>query len=552
MKNKIWLFKILMLSVWLMLYNTGAAQHTLSGKVFDPEHEPAEFAILHLVPNNITVYSDSTGLYQFKNLTKGKYKVKVSVLGCFSSEQDIALNKDTVINFFLEQNPALMQETVISGTLYPVSKSDSPVLVETYNKIFFQSNPVSNVFEAMQNVNGVRPQVNCNVCSTGDIHINGLEGAYTMVLIDGMPIVSGLSTVYGLTGIPTALIEQVEVIKGSNSTLYGSEAVAGTINIITKNIHKAPVFSIETFSSDWKDLNMDIGLKNKFGYRTHNLLGINYFNYQQKTDKNKDGFTDIPLQHRIAIFDKISVHNKENEEVFMLAGRYLYEDRWGGQTQWSRIFRGTDSIYGESIFTNRAELLGTYYLPYLKNKVKIQFSTNLHYQNSVYGTTVFDAEQQVHFGQILYQNRFKEHFLSTGIGYRYLYYDDNTIITQEYKNAMLYNSPVLTALPGIFAQDEWKIGKKSTVLAGMRYDHHSKHGNILSPRIAYKYNSSDKKHTFRVSVGNGFRVVNVFTEDHAALTGAREVVFANAIKPETSWSGQINYVFKNICGIQIY
>ena len=79
----------------------------------------------------------------------------------------------------------------------------------------------------MQNVNGVRPQLNCNVCNTGDIHINGLEGPYTLVLIDGMPIVSGLSTVYGLSGIPNSLVERIEVVKGPASSLTTAVRLSG-------------------------------------------------------------------------------------------------------------------------------------------------------------------------------------------------------------------------------------------------------------------------------------------------------------------------------------
>lgn len=89
-------------------------------------------------------------------------------------------------------------------------------------------------------VNGVQPQLNCNVCNTGDIHINGMEGPYTMITIDGMPIVSSLSTVYGLSGIPNSMVQRIEVVKGPASTLYGSEAVGGLINIITKDPSTSP------------------------------------------------------------------------------------------------------------------------------------------------------------------------------------------------------------------------------------------------------------------------------------------------------------------------
>ena len=100
-----------------------------------------------------------------------------------------------------------------------------------------------------------------------------------------------------------------------------------------------------------------------------------------------------------------------------------------------------------------------------------------------------------------------------------------------------------TFLPGIFIQDEWHIDSRHTLLAGYRYDYDKNHGSVHSPRIAYKY-SANKNNTVRASVGTGFRVVNLFTEDHAALTGAREVIIAEALKPERSYNGNLNYVLK--------
>ena len=135
----------------------------------------------------------------------------------------------------------MIDQIVVTSSIKPVSKLESAVPVEVYTPTFLKYNPSPSIFESMENINGVRPQVNCSVCNTGDIHINGLEGAYTMVMIDGMPIVSGLSTVYGLNGIPQSIIERIEIIKGPGSTVYGSEAVAGLINVITKNPTKAPI-----------------------------------------------------------------------------------------------------------------------------------------------------------------------------------------------------------------------------------------------------------------------------------------------------------------------
>ena len=140
-------------------------------------------------------------------------------------------------------------EVVITGTMKEVRKSDSPVPVEIITPKLFQKNPTPSLFDAVGMVNGVKPQINCSVCNTGDIHINGMEGPYTMILIDGMPIVSGLSTVYGLSGIPNSLVERIEIVKGPASSLYGSEAMGGIINVITKNPQRAPKFAADIFST---------------------------------------------------------------------------------------------------------------------------------------------------------------------------------------------------------------------------------------------------------------------------------------------------------------
>ena len=142
-----------------------------------------------------------------------------------------------------------------------VKKLESPVAVEVYTPQFFKKNPTPSIFESLQNVNGVRPQLNCSVCNTGDIHINGLEGPYTMITIDGMPIVSSLASVYGLFGIPQQLIDRIEIVKGPASGLYGSEAIGGLINIITKSPDKAPLLSINFMSTHWQEHDLDIGTK---------------------------------------------------------------------------------------------------------------------------------------------------------------------------------------------------------------------------------------------------------------------------------------------------
>lgn len=425
-----------------------------------------------------------------------------------------------------------LDEIVISGTLKPVSRLATPVPVEVYSSAFLKKNPTSNIFEALQNVNGVRPQLNCNICNTGDIHINGLEGPYTMVTIDGMPIVSALSTVYGLSGIPNSLIDRIEIIKGPASSLYGSEAIGGLINIITKKTKNAPLFTADFFSTSWLENNIDLGFKANIGKTTESLVGINYYNYNYAIDNNHDNFTDVTLQDRISIFNKWNFIRKSQKE-FTVAGRFFFEDRWGGEMQWNKNYRGGNQVYGESIYTTRFELLSKYQLP-TKENMSLSFSLTSHDQNSVYGTTLYLAQQKIAFGQYLWDKKLNQHNLLFGAAFRHQYYNDNTTATLKPESTNIYS---------IFIQDEIKLAEKNSILLGSRYDYNNNHGTIFTPRIAYKWNPT-KNDILRINTGSGFRIVNLFTEEHAALTGSRDVIITENLKPEKSYNINLNYLKK--------
>ncbi len=508
------------------------AQANLKGKITS-DGVPLHYANIQMKNIKKATISNEEGNYSISKIPIGEYEVIATYTGLKSQTKKIQISDTTEVylNFDLKENNSL-DEVVVTGTLKAVNRLESAVPVEVYKPAFFKKNPTSNIFEALQNVNGVRPQLNCNVCNTGDIHINGLEGPYTLVLIDGMPIVSGLSTVYGLSGIPNSLLERIEIVKGPASSLYGSEAVGGLINIITKNPNNAPEFSADSYATNWGEFNLDLGFKANINKFTSVLTGVNYFNYSNPIDNNKDNFTDVTLQDRISVFQKWNFSRKSNK-LFSMAGRFFYEDRWGGEMQWNKQYRGGSEIYGENIYTKRWELLGAYELP-IKEKMLFSFSYNDHDQNSVYGNTPYLAQQRIGFGQLTWDKKISHHDLLFGTAIRYQYYNDNTPATE---------TKDINWIPSLFVQDEITLAEKHKLLLGSRYDYNNNHGAIFTPRLAYKWKINNNN-ILRFNTGTGFRIVNLITEEHAALTGSRKVNIAEELKPERSYNANLNYLKK--------
>lgn len=210
--------QILLLLLTLSLTFSAKAQRTIHGSVLNASTgEALAGATIQLKDSSQSVISDDKG--KFSILVPAATSLLITSTG-FETKEFVPASKDHVV-ILLTSIEKEIDAVVVTGTMKAVKKLESPVAVEVYTPQFFKKNPTPSIFESLQNVNGVRPQLNCSVCNTGDIHINGLEGPYTMITIDGMPIVSSLASVYGLFGIPQQLIDRIEIVKGPASGLYG-------------------------------------------------------------------------------------------------------------------------------------------------------------------------------------------------------------------------------------------------------------------------------------------------------------------------------------------
>ncbi|MEQ8524911.1 TonB-dependent receptor [Gracilimonas sp.] len=501
---------------------------TIAGKVTS-EGEPiagANVGILELQKGSPT---DIHGEYEIKNVPAGKYELQISAVGFDKIVRQVTVESGQTRTIDIKMKASLLEldQMVVTGTMRKTYVKESPVKVNVVKAEQLQQGKTSsNIMDLISSVNGLSTQLNCGVCGTNAIRINGVEGPNTAVLIDGMPIMGALASVYGLNGISPSIIDQVEVIKGPQSTLYGTQALGGVVNIITKNPALTPTLSADVYAKSTEEGNINVAYSPKFdrfeGFISGNILRLeNYF------DENGDNFNDLVKQSRISLFGKGTFLGKNMEQRLNFATKFYTENRTGGLEQFSDNLRGSDQIYGESIYTNRFELMTEYRPAGLNEQLRISGAVTYHNQDSYYGTDWYDAQQGIVFGQATWDQPIGDNFqLLAGTTLRYETYNDNTPATSEGTDRRW--------IPGIFSQGELKAGD-FTFLGGLRVDHHSEHGYVTAPRLSTKFSPTDMT-TFRISAGTGFRVVNVFTEDHAALTGSREVVFNEDLEPEESKS----------------
>ena len=518
----------------------GFAQLNVNGRVIDENGDPVPFANVHIDELNEGTACDDSGIFSVNFPTEGGFNIKVSAIGFGLLKKSIQVSATNELILQLQSTSLELDQVVITGTMKEVYLKESPVKVEVISSAFLKTNPTNNVIEAIQTVNGVQEQVNCGVCGTNDIHINGLEGPYTLVLIDGMPIMSALASVYGFNGIPTSLVERIEIVKGPSSTLYGTEAVGGVINIITKDPLNLPKLGINTFYTSHHEWNADLTYTQKLGEKVITTLSGNYYRNQYRFDENQDNFTDIPLNNRISLFSKTTFKRPESRRA-EIAIRYYNEDRFGGVLNWQPKDRGSSAVYGESIRTERQEIIGSYQLPGNFDKIRVDYSLNHHKQDSYYGDTYYRANQSVYFANLIWNNQIINHDVLVGTTFRQDVYNDNSLADTDYSEF----------IPGLFIQDDWQLTKSTTLLSGVRFDHHQAHGLIISPRLNIKQKITDYT-TVRLNMGTGFRRVNLFTEDHAALTGARTVQISENLDPEESMNVNLNlnhvFAWKNSSG----
>jgi outer membrane receptor for ferrienterochelin and colicins len=518
-----------------------AQDHQVSGKLVS-EEEPVVFANILVRNTSMGTSSNEEGVFALSGLAAGLYELDISALGYRRKIVPVEITPDRPVDLGeieLKTDQLGLDAVVVTGAMKESYVKSSPLKVEVFKGQYLQRQLApTNLMESLSLINGAQEVTACGVCGTNSISLNGLPGAYTAVLLDGSPIYGSLASVYGLNGIPSSLIEQIEVVKGPQSTLYGSEAMAGVINIITRDAEELHPLNFDLRTTSLGEVYGNLVWTPDAG-KSKGYLGLDLAHNHNFTDQNGDGFGDFVQFDRLSLFTKWDLPVRDGDQL-TVAGKLFYEDRYNGvqafvQDRAYRQLRGDDAIYGESIYTYRGEAMASYRW----NEIwPLQFDLSLshHRQNSYYGADLYQATQSTGFANAYWSDQKGKHSLLGGFNLRYQYYDDNTQATVRGDQ----NMPNEQWIPGLFFQDEWLISDRFTALTGLRLDYFPAHGLIPAPRLNVKWKTSEWT-SFRLGFGTGFRIVNLFTEDHAFVTGQRKVHIVEDLKPEQAYNGTLNF-----------
>jgi len=584
-KYIIWIFLILFFYTPILFSQKQTDANVFGHVICNNEHIP--FATVSIKGTSMGVNTDETGHYKLINLPEGTYTLVARYVGFKPSEKKITIKSGQTleVNFELEQDILGLEEVVVTADRSEIKRTESVTIVNTLSPKLFSSAQSVTLREGLSFSPGIRIENDCQNCGFSQVRINGMEGPYSQILINSHPIFSGLAGVYGLELIPTNMIERIEVVRGGGSALYGSNAIAGTINIILKeptlNFYEAGINTELT----------GVGLKGSGGvapdYSVNlntsiisddNKTGIALYGFTRERkmfDSNNDAYSEIsPMNnqtigtryfHRFGFRSKIDIdffnikeeRNGGNRQDYPMHERDVSEtvkhDLKTGAVTYEKYFRDHDLF--SAFFSAQHIMRDSYY--------------GAHRSLKDYGR----SEGLTYNTGIQYKAFLGNSSIIAGIENRGDYLKDEKLGYPDYANAVIINDSIVSVphtdnllisnqsslSSGVFLQYDLKINRLKIGLGG-RFDHYSvidhaknnkiKDENVFSPRISLMYEVFSSLQA-RVSYSHGYRAPQIFDEDlHIETSGSRQVINVNdpGLKQETSHSIMASLDFNKLIG----
>lgn len=493
--------KLFILYVICQITSTAMAQETSKLEFHDAASKESIPSVIIKENNKVLGISDALGVANII-LSKGNHELSFSSMGYKNTKLDlhIPINGVQLVELSASEN-ALGEVSVVASTRNNQNIENSPLKVEILGKEEMdEENTIKpgNIASILGDISGVQIQQSSPTSGNASVRIQGLDGRYTQILRDGMPLYDGFSGGFGILSIPPLDLKQLELIKGSASTLYGGGAIGGLINIISKTptANQEGIFTVN--QSTLQETNFNTFLSKKY-----NNFGYTFFGgitRQKQVDVNKDGLSDVAALNAYIIHPRLFWYLDESTTL-TTGYTGTFENRKGGDMQ---VLDGkTDAIHQYFEYNKTTRHSGELLLERkMANDMKLEFKNSLSSfdRNINSNTHFFSGNQLDYFSELSLLVPYQSNSFVGGLnvtGNRFTKQPSDIIPLPNFSNNLV----------GAFVQHTWNIKDKLVLEGGLRDDYHLTYGNFLLPRVALFYRF-DKQWAMRSGVGMGYKTPN--------------------------------------------
>ncbi len=496
-----------------MFYFLAKSQNTFIGIIRNEDtKETLQGTTVEIKTLKLSVKANDTGIILLNNLPDGKQLLEFSHIGFKKNESvfTFPLKSADTMEIFLEPEPGELEEVTVNSTRSHRSINNTATRVEIISDEEIHEEAEmkpGDIRMLLSESTGIQTQQTSATSASASIRIQGLDGRYTQILKDGFPVYSGAATGLGLLQTPPLDLRQVEIIKGSSSTLYGGGAIAGLINLISKvaTEHRELNFHFNITSAGGLDINSFYGERFK-------KTGVTLFvsrNSNKAYDPANISFSAIPKFERYTINPKLFLYfsNKTNLSFGVNA---TVENRLGGDIQFIEGNADSTHSYFERNKTKRFSTQLTIEHK-LNEESSLVFKNSISYFNRIINSpgTIFNGTQYSTFTEATYINKMEETDWVIGIN----------LLTDDFQEKSLTTVPLRNYEQntfGAFAQNTWNASDWLTLETGLRGDYVKDYGFAVLPRISALFKIAAKL-TSRIGGGLGYKPPTIFTEESEKL-----------------------------------
>ena len=456
-------------------------------------------------------------------------KLVVSFVG-YQSDTIVVKNATKEIEIQLQKSVQLGEVTVSERKEGSAFKLLDPIISESINSKELQKAACCNLSESFETNASVDVVFTDAVSGAKKIQMLGLDGVYTQIQAENVPLIRGLSSNYGMGFVPGTWIESIQIIKGPGSVSNGYESMVGQINLEYFKPDQAKKLFVNAYGNVGGRAELNIQSGHVFNEKVGMNINAHASGIFRENDMNKDGFVDIPRSQQYNLFNRWRFTGKNIMGQIVLHG--LYDNKIGGQVGF-KPEQGIQATgpYGIEITNRLANIYTkTGYIVPNQDDMSVALITNWRYhdQNSYFGLKQYSGVQKSANTNLIFLKGWEEdkHELKFGGSFNYDNFDES------FNDSAFARAEVI---PGAYVEYTFRVKEKFSAVAGFRYDYNSKYGSFYTPRLHLKYNPTDKT-VLRLTGGRGYRAANVFTESSTLMASSRTVNVLEELDAEVSWN----------------